>query len=809
MSQSTKIKPSLPSQFFESQNWKPFLFQKKCWKHVLDGQSGLLNAPTGSGKTYALLAPILQTLHHNPSEHFQAIWVCPIRALTKEIHHAAQRMIQALKLNVQAEVRTGDTTTSRKQLHWKKPPDLLITTPESIHVLLSKQGYSTKMQGLKYIVVDEWHDMMGTKRGVQVELAMTRIHALNPTSILWGISATIGNIEEAIQVLLATKKEPIFVRANIKKKISVTSIIPKDIHSFPWAGYLGIRMLKQVIPVIKKHTTTLIFTNTRSQCEIWYQQILEASPDLAGLMAMHHSSIAEEQRHWVEDSLKQGKLKVVVCTSSLDLGVDFHQVDGIIQIGGPKGVARFVQRAGRSGHKPGASSKIYFAPTHALELVEALALKQAIKNNIVEPCYPMYRCFDVLVQYMMTLAISEGFCPDTLYKEILQAHCYETVTTEEWQWCVNYLISGSDALQAYDEYKKLGLDSGGIVRPLNQKVAKHHRLSIGTIVSDQLLVVRYMNGRKLGNIEETFIAQLNPGTTFWFTGKALLLNHIKGDDVYVEPSKKPKGRVPSWLGSRMSLSSEMADELRYVISESNSLLKNTLEIKCLKPLLETQLKYSVLPKKNQLLVEKLHSADGYHIFIYPFEGRVAHEGLGGLIAYRLSKNNNITFSIAMNDYGIEILSDKKINLVLEDVKSLFDSKHLRNDLDASINKLEMARRRFREIAAISGLTFQGYPSQRKRAKHLQSSSAMLFDVFSDYDDKNLLYRQSYEEAMILQYEESRIRKVLQRMEAQEHLLVELEKPSLLSFPILVDRKRDRISSEKLSDQIHKMQIDIQ
>jgi len=427
---------SIAETWFQEQKWKPFKFQKDSWTAFLQGKNGLLNAPTGSGKTYALWFPIvLNYIKKNPdyrTKHkkgLKAIWITPLRALSNEIQQSAERITQDLETQMTVGIRTGDTSAKERARQKTKMPDLLITTPESLQLLLSSKGYKNVFKDCTAIVVDEWHELLGTKRGVQMELGLSRLKAISEDLRIWGISATIGNLEQAREVLLGPEtealKNSVLIKAKLNKKITVKSIIPKEMETFPWRGHLGLRLLEDVVPIINSSKTTLLFTNTRSQCEIWFQKILEKHPEYAGEMAMHHGSVNKETRLWVEQAIRNESLKAVVCTSSLDLGVDFAPVETVIQIGGPKGVARFLQRAGRSGHRPGKESVIHFLPTHAMELIEASAMQQAVKQEAVEDRIPYLNSYDVLLQYLTTLAVSDGFYPDEIYTEIKQTFCYQ------------------------------------------------------------------------------------------------------------------------------------------------------------------------------------------------------------------------------------------------------------------------------------------------------------------------------------------------------------------------------------------------
>ena len=805
----------LGKDWFGDRGWKPFEFQKQAWQAYLAGKSGLVNAPTGSGKTYSLWMPILLEFinDHNSKRvkkpGLRAIWITPIRALAKEIASASQRVIDDWDVPFEVGIRTGDTPTAERTRQRKNPPQLLITTPESLHIMLAQKKYKEFFKDLKCIVADEWHELVGSKRGVQVELGLSRLKGFLPDLKIWGISATIGNMDEAVEILLGSNYSPskaTIIRADIPKKIEVISVLPDSVNELPWSGHLGIRMIDKIIPIIHRSKSTIIFTNTRMFAERWYQLLLERAPELAGIIAMHHGSISQELRSWVEDALYDGELKAVVSTSSLDLGVDFRPVETVIQVGSPKGVARFMQRAGRSGHQPGAVSRIYFVPTHSLELIEGAALRTAAEKNIIEDRIPFVRSFDVLLQYLMTLAVSDGFDPHEVYREVSSTFSYNSISPEEWQWLLGFMTTGGAALTAYDEYRKAIVEDG-VVKVDDRRIALRHRLSIGTIVSDAMLNVRYVSGKNLGSIEEWFISRLSPGDAFWFAGKSLEVVRIKDMTVQVRKSNKKNGQIPSWQGGRMPLSSQMSEMIRRKIHEYNHNDHQDVEIDFLKPLLELQKERSVLPSLDEFLVEYMQTREGYHLMMFPFEGRLVHEGIAALIAYRISQIKPITFSIAMNDYGFELLSDQEIPVEEALETDILSTENLLDDIMASMNSTEMARRRFRDIASIAGLIFKGYPGKQQKERHIQSSSALFFDVFNQYDSGNLLLRQAYDEVIDFQLEEIRLRNALKRINNQKIILTQPENLTPLGFPIMVDRlSRERLSSERLEDRVKRMKL---
>lgn len=805
----------LANGWFTHQGWKPFPFQTQAWTAFMQGKNGLLNAPTGSGKTYALWMPIvLDYIKKNPdykTKHkpgLKAIWVTPLRALSIEIKQAAERVANDLLTGLTVGIRTGDTSSSERSKQKTKMPDLLITTPESMQLMLASKDYEKLFKSCSAIVVDEWHELLGTKRGVQTELALSRLKAITPKMRIWGISATIGNLQQAMEVLLGPESEAlqnsVMIRAHINKVINVMSIIPETMDTYPWRGHMGLHLIDEVAAIIKQSRTALVFTNVRAQCEIWYQALLEKYPEFAGDMAMHHGSISRETRQWVEQAIRDEQLRAVVCTSSLDLGVDFAPVETVIQIGGPKGVARFLQRAGRSGHRPGEESNIYFLATHALELVEASALRRAVRETVVEDRIPYLNSWDVLVQYLITLSVSDGFYPDEIYREVKSTFCYQGITENEWEWMLNFITKGSQSLRAYDEYKKVEVEEDGKFKVNSRAVALRHRMQIGTIVGDAVMNVKYLGGGYIGSIEEWFISKLSPGDTFIFAGRKLELYRTKNMEVLVRRADpRAKAQHASWMGGRMTLSAQMSELLREELYAANT--KNmTVELKALTPIFKRQRKESIVPANSEFLIETFKTREGYHAIFYPFEGRYVHEALASLMAYRISLLSPITFSLAYNDHGFELLSDKEIDMQQVLDNDLFSPQHLHHDLQQSLNATEMAKRKFRDIAVISGLVFTGYPGKVVKTKHLQSSSQLIFQVFRDYEPENLLFQQAYRETFEHQLEEGRLLQALERIQNQEIVWKQCEKPTPFSFPIITDRLRERLSSETLAERIKKM-----
>ena len=790
--------------WMSTRGWTPQAFQEETWQAVESGQNGLLCAPTGTGKTYALFIPALFRGRQSQQKGLKIIWISPVRALAREMESAVLALLPELAPHFRVGIRTGDTPPAERRKFLKNPPDILITTPESLHLLLATPGYPHFFAALQTIVVDEWHALLGSKRAVLWELAHSRLRALDPKLQVWGISATLNDPAAATYFLLGPDLFPsaLQIQAQLNKTWQVKTILPEQLDSFPWAGHLGIHLLDQVLPVIMGANSCLLFTNTRAQAEIWYRELLLRQPDLAGQMAMHHGSISKEIRFWVEDALHEGKLKVVVCTSSLDLGVDFSPVDVVIQVGGPKGIARFIQRAGRSGHQPGKASAIYFVPTHALEILEGAALREAMQQGAMENLEPYRLCYDVLIQYLCTLAISEGFEPAATWNEIRTTACFEHIDEESYQECLQFILTGGSSLQQYEEFQKAEYCEGRI-RILRRGIAQRHRMNIGTISSEALLPVAFQGGGLLGHVEEWFAARLNPGDTFYLAGRLLELIRIRDMTVQVRSGSGNKGQVPSWQGGRMPLSSELGSRLRRQISAEQP-AEQSAERLALQPLLEIQQGLSALPGEGCFLVEEFRSREGHHLFFFPFEGRFVHEGMAQVLAHRISRFFPVSFSISMNDYGFEMLSDTYISAAWIQEQQLLTPRGLLADIEAGLNTTELASRRFRDIARIAGLVFQGYPGKAKKDRHLQASSRLFFEVFRETEPNHILLRQARQEVLDFQLEHQRLHAALSRLSEQRWQICSTRRPSPFAFPILVERIREKFSTETLADRIQKM-----
>ena len=810
--------------WFARHGWDPFPFQREVWQAYLDGENGLIHAPTGTGKTYAAwFGPVIEWLDGHPQAASEAemeppglrvLWLTPMRALAADTEQALQRTIDEFDLPWTIDRRTGDTSSYRKRQQIDKPPTALITTPESLSILLSQKNAKKLFRDLALVVVDEWHELLGNKRGVQTELGLARLRRWRPGLRTWGLSATLGNLEEAMAALLGVGDEGAprpgrLVRGVVPKETIIDSLIPEEIGRFPWAGHMGLKMLPQVLEAIEEANSTLVFTNTRNQTETWFQAILKARPEWAGEIALHHGSLAAAAREFVEEGLRSGELRCVVATSSLDLGVDFWPVDRVLQVGSPKGVARLLQRAGRSGHRPGVVSRVTCVPTHAFELVEVAAVREAIRGGTIEAREPLDRPLDLLVQHVVTIALGGGFRPEALLAEVRQSYAYRHLTDEEWAWVVSFVTTGGEALANYPEYRRVRPEND-VYRVPDKQIARRHRMSIGTITSDPLIQVRYLRGKRLGNIDESFISRLSPGDKFVFAGRVLELIRVREMTAHVRRARGGSaGAIPRWTGTTLPLSPELGAAVRQKLADAAGGVFEDPEMWAVKPILALQRKWSRIPAGDQLLVERVKTQEGHHLFFYPFAGKLVHQGLAALFAYRLSRRGPLTFTLTANDYGFELLSPDPAPLDAalagnEQFPPLLSPANLWEDIPASLNAAEMARRRFREIARVAGLVFQGYPGQKRSARQLQASSSLFYDVFSKYDAENLLLAQAQREVLERQLEQSRLSQTLQRLSQSRVEMVFAPRPTPLSFPLFVSRMQARLSSEKLADRIRRL-----
>ncbi len=805
-------------KFFKKNNWEPLDFQKEAWHSYFKGESGIIQVPTGFGKTYAaLMGPLLKLKQQNTPKGINILMITPLKALSRDLEKSIINASQYFDQSITVGIRNGDTSNYEKRRQIIKPPNILITTPESLTLLISNKDSIKIFSNLFSIIVDEWHELMGNKRGNQCELALSWLRGNNKNLQTWGVSATIGNIREAGRAILGLSSgEPKIIRSNLIKEIEIKSIIPKNIGKFPWSGHLGLKSHKSLLERIDINKSTLIFTNTRNQSERWFQCLRYYNPEMENKIAIHHGSLDKEERKNVEEGVKAGVIKWVVCTSSLDLGVDFQPVERIVQIGSAKNLARLVQRAGRSAHKPGGLSKILFMPTNALELLEASTMRRLLHKGITEKINIPELSYDVLLQHLVSLACGPGFDPKIEKIRIKNCLSYRNIKDEEWLWCLDFLEYGGKCLKAYPKYKKIEKEFYGNKHSKfkyyvkDKSIIRIHKFNIGTITSDKSVIVKYIKGKTLGNLEENFASKLKPGDTFFFAGKMLEFIRIRNTILYVKRSHHKSAMIPAWVGGQMAISDLLSENIRKEISLCNKLLdfNDSIndELKALLPILKKQKEISIIPKENELLAEIYSSKSCTTLFIFPLEGKFVNEGIGFLWALRFANLNKTTFSISANDFGFSITAFGKydFSLLNNHLSYFLSTNNLENDLENAINFSELTKKKFKNIAQISGLVNNNNPNKVNTANQLQISSNLLFDVFKKYENNHLLLKQSYEEVKIQQLESGRLYSCLNRMKDLELIMKKTKLPSPFSFPLLVERLSNTLSNESIEKRVDKL-----
>ncbi|MGC1479106.1 MAG: ligase-associated DNA damage response DEXH box helicase [Chthoniobacterales bacterium] len=796
--------------WFSRRGWEVFPFQREVWEAYGRGESGLVHCSTGAGKTYAVWFAALQAEAAGAGT-LRVLWVTPLRALAADTEGALRAPVEEMDLDWTVGRRTGDTSSHVRKKQMERPPNALVTTPESLCVLLSQKAFAPQFASVELIVVDEWHELISSKRGVLTELALARVRALAPRARTWGLSATLGNTAEAARVLGGSDaktgvENPMrVVRGAHPKQVVIETVLPPEGQRFAWAGHLGLQLLPEVVKRLRESRTTIVFTNTRSQAELWYQALVGAMSDWKGQLGLHHGSLSNEVRVAAEEGLRTGELRAVVATSSLDLGVDFAPVECVIQVGSPKGVARLLQRAGRSGHQPGAVSRVVCVPANTFELVEIAAARDLAATLTVEARTPLRAPLDVLCQHLVTVVSAGPIQIEALKREVRSTHAYRDLSEAEWDWVLDFAARGGAALQAYPEYARMTED-GGLLVLKDESMARLHRLGIGTISGEATVEVRFANGARLGAVEEGFLAKLRPGDRFLFAGRSLELVRVRDLRATVRAGGRRTTGVPRWVGGRMPLSSQLATGVRARLQRwSEGGGGESAEIRRLEPVLEIQARLSRVPGVGDLLIEKLKSREGWHLFFYPFEGRLAHEGLAALFAYRFARDRPLTFSLAVNDYGFELLSAEEAPLEEALGGGLLSADGLTDDILGSVHSTEMARRRFREIARIAGLVREGLGRARKSARAMTISSSLLFDVFRQYDAENLLLGQATSEVLESELEYSRMIGALERMRGMQRVVVRVPSATPFAYPLFVARLRQQLSTEALADRVRRME----
>ena len=781
---------------------KPSRFQRDAWRAWQAGESGVISAPTGSGKTLAAFGgPLIAALEDNREKPgLQLLWVTPLRALAADLHGQLETPLRELGCNWRVLIRNGDSSTTDRSRLRRGAAEILIITPESLELLLSHADARERLAGVTSVVVDEWHELLGNKRGVLLQLSLARLRRFAPSMRLWGLSATIGNLEIATQTLLGPNREARLIRDERTRKTLISSVLPKPVEKFAWAGHLGLSQLRAVVDIASSARSCLVFTNTRSQAELWHEAIAAVWPHTPEGLAVHHGSLDRELRVQVENGLREGTIRCVVATSSLDLGVDFAPVDQVIQIGSPRGVARLLQRAGRSNHRPGESSRILCVPTMSMELAEIAAIRRALAAGDIETRTPPQLCADVLAQHLATIAVAGGFRGDDMLDEVRDTYSYSGLDRERWQRVLQFLQSGGAALGAYPDFRRV-IEVDGLYRIASARIARLHRYNIGTIVADGSIGLRFLRGGRLGSVEETFIARMKPGERFLFAGRSLELVRVRDMTAWVRLARGQRGSVPRWLGGRLPLSNELGPWLQQALADPDP---TEQELRALAPVLLTQRERSAVPRPDQLLVEQLRVRKTSLIFVYPFAGRRVHEGIAALLALRLSRMQPVTIAFGVNDHGLMLSANELPELDESLLRKLLSGDQVRDDLLSSIASGELARRQFREVARIAGLVFASHPGQDRSVRHLQAGTGLIHDVLTAHEPEHILLQQATQEVLENNFDFTALTDTVERCARVELLTCTPARLTPFGFPLWAESIRGGLSSEDWQTRVRRI-----
>lgn len=813
--------------WFGARGWTPFEFQEEAWRAYLAGESGLIHVPTGAGKTFAAFGgPLAELAGVDRGERvaegrgLRVVYVTPLRAVARDIEVAVKEIASEVAPWARVESRTGDTKQSVRARQRQELPAVLVTTPESLCLLLTREDVREQFARLACVIVDEWHELLASKRGTQVELALARVRGLSPEVRTWAMSATLENIEEAARSVVGlSKDEPRIVTARIERRVEIETVLPREgvaaeggaggRERLPWAGHLGMPLLPAVLRALDPDVPTIVFVNTRSQAERWFHAIAIERPEWEGRLGLHHGSVDRAAREKIERGLKSGEVGIVVATSSLDLGVDFAPVERVMQIGSPKGIARLIQRAGRSGHQPGGVARIMCVPTHAMEVVEVEAVRRAVERRgagRMEPRRSLNKPIDVLAQHIVTCALGGGVDVNGLYEEVRSTVAYRDLTRAEFDWALSLGVNGGGLLHAYPQYCKMIVEDG-IARVVSARAGQMHRLNVGTITGEATMDVRYATGRRLGSIEEDFISGMRTGDRFVFAGKVLELRGVHDNTAIVRPAKGSTTHTPIWSGTRLPISEALSEGVREVLGTHAD--EGTPEGRAIERLRAVLGAVSRVPRADEVLIEVCATREGSHAFVFPFEGRLVHGGIAALLAFRLTRASKTTLSTASNDYGFELLGPEGFDFegAFERLgpEGLFDASRLMEEAGESVNLGEMAKRQFREVARVAGLVFQTYPGSPRSGRQTQVGASLLYDVFMEFDPTHPLLEQSRREVLERQFEESRLARTLARLRASKLVVKRIERPSPLSLPLVIERVGARMSSESLTDRIRRIE----
>ncbi|MBF7074093.1 ligase-associated DNA damage response DEXH box helicase [Glaciecola sp. MH2013] len=782
--------PAQFSSWFEGRNWEVRQYQKQMVTAFAQYQSTLLIAPTGAGKTLSGFLPSLIDLTQHPLKGLHTLYISPLKALTQDIHRNLKSPIDDLQLPISVGARTGDTTSYQRQKQRKNPPNILLITPESLMLMLSYADAPRIFGDVKNIIIDEAHSFAFTKRGDFTALALARLQHLAPEHVRFGLSATVAQ-PEVLATWLGRSGEPckvLEVKSRTKPKVSIL----KTKERMPFGGYMGKYAVKDIYERIVAAQTTLVFVNTRAQAELIFQHLWSENTHVLPI-AIYHGSLSKEQRQKTEAMMSTGQLRAIVATSALELGIDWGDVDLVIQVGAPKGVSRLLQRIGRSNHRMDEPSQALLVPANRFETLECQAAINAIKKNQLDGDTPMSGALDVLPQFILNCLCSKAASIEEIYQQVLDASPYGGLDEFTFQKLWSFTENGGYALQAYERYNRLRMQDDGLFEPTSKRIIMRHRQNIGTIVEAGRLRVKRLRrahqGKIIGEVEEYFAQQLVPGDTFFFAGEVLKFEGIKDMIVEARPGKAKEPKIPSYVGGQMPLSTFLADGVRELLNAPESWKKMPLQVR---EWLRLQADFSIIPSPHKVLIEQFPFRQTEVTLLYTFEGRKANQTLGMLVTRRMEKMGLKPLSFSITDYGLSISSILAVKT--QDIAQLFNPDILGDELEDWMLAAPMLKRSFRRVAVVSGLIEQQYHSTKKTMKQVTFSTDLIYDTLREHDPDHILLRVTREDAERELLDLQRLADTLIRFNGS-YDFISLSKASPMAIPIVLDVKSEQIKGQ--------------
>jgi len=785
--------PSILANWFAARGWRPRRHQVEMLDVAQRGDHALLVAATGAGKTLAGFLPTLTDLIANPADGLHTLYVSPLKALAVDVRRNLLTPIEEMGLPIRVETRTGDTPSDRKARQRVRPPQILLTTPESLSLLLSYPDATIMFADLKTVIVDEVHAFATQKRGDLLNLSMARLQAINPALRRVALSATVADID-AYRAWLAPDGDinvvtPVLGEQGADPNVAI--LIPEG--RVPWSGHSGKYAAKQVMAEIESRRTTLVFCNTRGLAELIFQSLWSAN-DANLPIAIHHGSLSIEARRKVESAMAAGKLRALVATASLDLGVDWGNVDCVIQMGAPKGSSRLLQRIGRANHRLDCPSEAVLIPGNRFEYLEARAALDAVEAGERDADDFRPGSLDVLAQHVMGLACAGPFRAEDLLAEIRSSTPYSALTAEAFDHVLHFIEGGGYALRAYDRFKRLTQEADGqgnvLWRVSHPRFIQQHRLNAGIIVDQPALAVRFANGRKLGTVEEGFAATLRPGDSFFFSGMALEVVRVDISDLVVRATAK-QARIPSWGGTRMAMSTRLADRVRHFLAQPEAWHRFPEDVR---EWLEMQKLRSALPQPGQLLIETFPHEGRHYLVCYSFEGWNAHQSLGMLLTRRMESQGLMPLGFVSNDYALAVYGMKPVT----DPQSLFSADILDHEFIDWVEQSSLLKRAFRDVAVISGLIERQHPGKRKTGRQVTFSTDLIYDVLRKYQPDHLLLKAAWADARARMTDVGRLGDLIDRA-ATTMLHIALDRVSPLAVPVLILIGREQVAQSAAED----------